>query len=323
VAQVEDEITVPRLNRPVFVTPSAPAPSAPSSLPPVDRPPPQESAPWLVQLELTTREFALFRGSELTRAAVAWREGMPEWSPLAAIDNERQWQQMTADSAPPPAMAISEPPRPASRALAEGTAFGRWPHSVVVVALVVLAAMLLLVWWGPVQTARDAALRAELAVQRLAPIVERALVAIEARAAEANRIATVPAGGAAARSVASSAPQVSPSAASPPPPASAAARASASVAPIAPGKSTASPVDRARLAKALSVAVARTSSCASGASGSLRAIVTFGPNGLVRAVSLGAAPSGVDRGCVSKVLSGARGRPYEGEPITIKKTIKF
>jgi hypothetical protein len=82
-------------------------------------------------------------------------------------------------------------------------------------------------------------------------------------------------------------------------------------------------VERAQLARALSGAVARTSSCASGVSGSLRAIVTFGPNGLVRAVSLGSAPSGVDRGCVSKILSGARGRPYEGEPITIKKTIKF
>lgn len=55
----------------------------------------------------------------------------------------------------------------------------------------------------------------------------------------------------------------------------------------------------------------------------MRAIVTFGTNGSVRAVSLGSAPAGVDRGCVSRVLSGARGRPYVGEPVTIKKTIKF
>ncbi len=316
-AHVEDEITVPRLSRPVFVTPSAPAaaPSAPTRSPPGDRPS-QESSPWLVQLELTTREFALFRGSELTRSAVAWREGMPEWRPLTAIDAERQWQQM-ADSAPPPAMAISEPPRSASKSPAGEIARNHWPHSAVVVALVALAAMLLLVWWGPVQTARDAALRAELAVQRLAPIVERVLVAIEARAAEANRAASVPAGGAAARSLASSAPQV-PASVAPPPPS-----ASAAPAPVASAKSAAMVVERAQLARALSGAVERASSCASGASGSLRAIVTFGPNGLVRAVSLGPAPSGVDRGCVSKALSSARGRPYEGEPITIKKTLRF
>jgi hypothetical protein len=237
---------------------------------------------------------------------------MPDWRPLTAIEAERQWQHPAADSAPPPALpsvpAISEPPRAAP---------SRWPQSAVAVALIALAVMLLLVWWGPVQTARDAALRAELAVQRLAPIVERALGAMEARVAEmASRTAPLPAGGA-ARGLASSAPaapatpQPSSASAAPAPPSSASSKAQAT------------PLDRARLARALSAAVARSSSCGEGASGSLRAIVTFGSNGMVRAVSLGPAPAGVDRGCVSRVLSGARGRPYVGEPVTIKKTIKF
>jgi hypothetical protein len=199
----------------------------------------------------------------------------------------------------------------------------RWPHSIFAVALVALAVLVLMVWWGPVQTARDAALRAELAVARLAPIVERALAALEARAAEAaSRAAPLPAGGSPARAVASSsaAPHAPPSAA--PAPASASA-VSVPAPPLASSKFQATPVDRAQLARALSAAVARTSSCSSGASGSLRAIVTFGPNGVVRAVSLGRAPDGVDRSCVSKVLSSARGRPYEGEPVTIKRVIKF
>jgi hypothetical protein len=326
VAQVEDEITVPKLDRPLFIRPAAPAPSAPSRPVPGDRPS-QDSAPWLVQLELTTREFALFRGSALNRGAVAWREGMPDWRPLDAIDKERQWQPTDAELPPPPKapssepppMAISEPPQAPRSPMAAVLDWLR-QHSVVSVAVLGFTALLLLMWWGPVQTARDAALRAELAVQRLTPIVERVLASLDARAAEAaNRNAPLPA--------ATTPPVAAPT--SPPEAAASATPSAAPEPPSAPSPAASTPkpqatrLDRARLASALSAAVAKAEACGPNASGSLSAIVTFGPNGVVRAVSLGSAPSGVDRSCVSRALQSARGRPYEGEPITIKRVIKF
>lgn len=286
-----------------------------------------EGPPWLVQLELSPREFALLRSSELRRGAVAWREGMPEWRPVSAFELERPdssaWKvqepeppspaatqaervwQSSGSSAPPPAV-VNSVTSTARRPLPSLT------QVAVLAALVALGALLLIVWKGPVQSAQDAASRAELAVARLTPLVERALTSLEARIAEVSSRA-------AALASVNSAPQpVATSSAVAPEPAP---RPSAAPAPAKPDVSVAA--ERAQLSRALSVAAARTAACSSGGSGSLRAIVTFGPNGLVRAVSLGAAPAGVDRACVSKVLSSARGRPFVGEPITIKKIIKF
>jgi hypothetical protein len=82
--------------------------------------------------------------------------------------------------------------------------------------------------------------------------------------------------------------------------------------------------DRGAIASALASAAARASACGEDAKGSARAVVTFGNSGAVRSVSFESQlPAGVNRSCVYNAISRTRIRPFEGDAITVRKTIRF
>jgi hypothetical protein len=82
--------------------------------------------------------------------------------------------------------------------------------------------------------------------------------------------------------------------------------------------------DRGAIASALSGAAARAASCGQDAKGSARAVVTFGNSGAVRSVSFESQlPAGVNRSCVYNAISRTRIRPFEGDAITVRKTVRF
>ena len=82
--------------------------------------------------------------------------------------------------------------------------------------------------------------------------------------------------------------------------------------------------DRGAIASALASAAARASACGQDAKGSARAVVTFGNSGAVRSVSFESQlPAGVNRSCVYNAISRTRIRPFEGDAITVRKTVRF
>lgn len=97
-----------------------------------------------------------------------------------------------------------------------------------------------------------------------------------------------------------------------------------SAAPKAAAARSSSGPDRRAIASALAGAAARASGCAQDASGTARAVVTFGNSGAVRSVSFESQlPAGVNRSCVYNAISRTRIRPFEGDAITVRKTIRF
>lgn len=213
----------------------------------------------------------------------------------------------------------------------------KWASPTLVAATAVGAVLLtaLFFWFGPMRTARSAAEQAEKVVMLLVP----------------------------ASGSASTAPRSEPPAPSPAPAPAAAAESEASSQQLAAtipvmslseleargegrgggrgargdgderasfgarsgggGRASTGP-DKRAIASALAGAAERAASCANGASGSARAVVTFGNSGAVRSVSFESQlPSGVNRSCVYNAISRTRIRPFEGDEITVRKTIRF
>jgi hypothetical protein len=91
----------------------------------------------------------------------------------------------------------------------------------------------------------------------------------------------------------------------------------------APAETTAgAEADRQALGQALVAAASNASSC--GNSGSARVIVTFAASGQVRGVRFGQAPADKETaGCVRRAIGRARGPAFDGEPVTVSKTISW
>jgi hypothetical protein len=210
---------------------------------------------------------------------------------------------------------------------------GASPTLVAMTAVAAVVLTTLFFWFGPVRAARSAADQAEKVVMLLAPasgdgtarsrVTSTPAPAPPSEAAPAQQLAsTIPvmslsdlestgsrSGGAARGSRGASDDEERPS--------SAAKSGGAA-------RSSASGPDKRAIASALAGAAGRAAGCAQDASGTARAVVTFGNSGAVRSVSFESQlPSGVNRSCVYNAISRTRIRPFEGDAITVRKTIRF
>lgn len=80
---------------------------------------------------------------------------------------------------------------------------------------------------------------------------------------------------------------------------------------------------RAQLARALSNASVAAQSCGPGPVNT-QIVATFAPSGVARAIHFGAgAPPAALRSCVLNAIARARISPFEGEPVTVSKTLRW
>ena len=80
---------------------------------------------------------------------------------------------------------------------------------------------------------------------------------------------------------------------------------------------------RSQLARALGNAARAAQSCGSGPVNA-QIVATFAPSGVARAIHFGAgAPPAALRSCVLNAVARARISPFEGEPVTVSKTLRW
>jgi hypothetical protein len=80
--------------------------------------------------------------------------------------------------------------------------------------------------------------------------------------------------------------------------------------------------NRASFARALNGAAGAARSCGEGPVNA-QVVVTFGPSGVARNIHFAAAPPVALRSCVLNAVARARVTPFEGEPVTVSKTLRW
>ena len=309
------------------------------------------NARWKVQLELAPAEIALVYKQGLARGAEVCRYGTQEWRPLVTtpelraalaagrglITLARRPTKKPQSVAPPPPAVIKREPEPARDLMqtlspvvtplpdwpaapavaiplppprAKASSFARLVRHARPVELALAAGVAMLFTWSATALTHRSAGKPTLASH------ER--VALQAPSLDgASFLTSTSTSGAASFGPGSSIPVVS---ISDLPVEGPRALRGASMASAASPRVSGM---RGELARALGSAAQAARNCGAGPVDT-QVVATFGPSGVARAIHFGAdAPPAALRSCVLNAVARARISPFEGDPVTVSKTIRW